>query len=735
MDNKDGVVYGNEAYRLTATRLEQAGTVAELVSPGELRITRDGQTRSVCFPTQAPACYPDLQSDLPLLTAMYHMALRELDENMTPEGTLLAGANWDSVWTRDIAYAAGLGAALANPKACRKSLESRVQGDIIIQDTGTGGGWPISTDRVSWAIGAHAVYRRTGEREWLDYCVDVLMATLEDDERVMPAEQPLRRGETSFIDWREQSYPEWMSMAEIGASYAFGTNVVHCICRRILAEMLREQAAAATAARRTAEARQRNELADRYSAEATTLAEAINEAFWLRSTQHYGMYRSADGMLDDRTDALATSLAVLCGIAGEHADTAMAKVPVSPFGTPVFSPYRANHPAYHNRAVWPFVEGYVLAAHTALQNADRAAHSMGALLRAAMAFGTNKENFDAVSGEPNTLLNSDRQLWSVSSMLGLFYHTLFGIQFDRRNLVISPCVPHGFAGSHRLTGLHIRNMELSIHVHGWGTEVCSMRVFINGEPSCPVIPLDTEGKVQIELELNPAEAEESAPPPTAGEDLPIPVWDNPTPQELRWHPVPGAASYIVYADGRAIATPLDCRFKLPKHSGYLRCYRVQAENKGVCSCLSAPYEVAAPGARRFLQPLRVGEEAEYRVERNQAWLDTEPYTARLDYEGVTLASGTYRLRVLYCNATASCRDGNTCALRELFVNGERVAMIPLPHNTEDCNWESYTYSAPVTLHADAGRTIFSLRYTPRCVNSHGYINQCMVRHIELIRLN
>ncbi|MGN0821021.1 MAG: hypothetical protein ACI4OX_04500 [Akkermansia sp.] len=737
MDNKDGVVYSNEAYCLKADRLVQGGTVAELVAPGELRITRDGQSRSVYIPTQAPACYPAFRSDLPVLQAMYHLALKELDENLTPEGTLRAGANWDSVWTRDIAYAAGLGAALANPEACRRSLESRVQGGIIMQDTGTGGGWPISTDRVSWAIGAQAVYRRTGDREWLDYCVRVLMDTLADDERVMPNSTPLRRGETTFIDWREQSYPEWMSMAEIGASYAFGTNVVHCICRRILASMLREQSAAATAARRPAEAKRCNELAERYRSEATDLAEAINETFWLRSTQHYGMYRSADGILDDRTDALATALAVLSGVAGEYAGKAMEKVPVSPFGTPVFSPYRTHLPSYHNRAVWPFVEGYVLSAHASLQNADRAAHSMGALLRAALAFGTNKENFNAVTGEPDTLLNSDRQLWSVSGMLGLFYHIIFGIQFDKQNLVISPCVPRGFGGNHRLSGLRIRKMELSIHIHGWGTEVCSMRVLINGVPGCPVIPLDTEGSVQIELELNPAEGGEASSVPvlTAGEDLPIPVWDNPTPQELRWHPVPGASSYIVYADGRAIATPLDCRYKLPKQSARMRCYRVQAENRGICSCLSEPYEVAAPGARQLLQPRRVGEEAEYRVEHRQAWLDTRPCTARLDYEGVTLAAGTYRLRFLYSNATASRRDGNTCALRELFVNGERAEVIPLPHNTEDCNWESYSYTAPVTLYVEAGRTIFSLRYTPRCVNGHGFINQCMVRHLELVRLD
>lgn len=85
------------------------------------------------------------------------------------------------MWTRDIAYAAALGAVIAEPAAVQASLKSRVQGGIIMQDTGTGGGWPISTDRVVWALGARNLYNITGDREWLSFCTQVLTATLEQD--------------------------------------------------------------------------------------------------------------------------------------------------------------------------------------------------------------------------------------------------------------------------------------------------------------------------------------------------------------------------------------------------------------------------------------------------------------------------------------------------------------------------------------------------------------------------
>ena len=152
------------------------------------------------------------------------------------------------------------------------------------------------------------------------------------------------------------------------------------------------------------------------------------------------------------------------------------------------------------------------------------------------------------------------------------------------------------------------------------------------------------------------------------------------------------------------------------------------------SCFSSPFECPAPGCRTELQPSRVGEQAEFTVEQGQAWLDTRACTARLDYEETVLAAGTYAVRVHYCNATASLRDSDTCALRELQVNGEPVGVMLLPHNTEAGQWEHYSRSAALQVTLPAGSHRLSLCYTPRCVNANGETNQCMVRQLELTRL-
>ncbi|HAQ19743.1 MAG TPA: hypothetical protein DCR40_11000 [Prolixibacteraceae bacterium] len=46
----------------------------------------------------------------------------------------------------------------------------KVKNGHIIQDTGTGGAWPVSSNRVVWAMAAWEIYTYTGDRNWLESC-------------------------------------------------------------------------------------------------------------------------------------------------------------------------------------------------------------------------------------------------------------------------------------------------------------------------------------------------------------------------------------------------------------------------------------------------------------------------------------------------------------------------------------------------------------------------------------
>jgi len=73
------------------------------------------------------------------------------------------GEKWHYVWTRDLAYSVDLGLWRFDPARSRNGLLFKLsdvrakdvsQGLYPMQDTGSGGSWPISTDRVVWFLGA-----------------------------------------------------------------------------------------------------------------------------------------------------------------------------------------------------------------------------------------------------------------------------------------------------------------------------------------------------------------------------------------------------------------------------------------------------------------------------------------------------------------------------------------------------------------------------------------------------
>jgi len=73
------------------------------------------------------------------------------------------GLKWPYVWTRDLSYSIDLGLWRFDPARARNGLRFKLsdvrvpsapQGLYVMQDTGSGGSWPISTDRVVWFLGA-----------------------------------------------------------------------------------------------------------------------------------------------------------------------------------------------------------------------------------------------------------------------------------------------------------------------------------------------------------------------------------------------------------------------------------------------------------------------------------------------------------------------------------------------------------------------------------------------------
>jgi hypothetical protein len=352
------------------------------------------------------------------------------------------GEKWHYVWTRDLSYSVDLALWRLDPARSRASLRFKLSdvrvpdapaGPYPMQDTGSGGSWPISTDRIVWFLGA---------RHLLDdpaFARDVwraLAATLAQDRQYVFDERlGLYRGETSFLDWREQTYPGWTrdNVAFIGQSFALSTNVLHYEALRL---------AAALAAKH-------GESAAPYAAQAEALKKAINERFWRADR---GTYMSYIGGADhpvpyEAYDLLGIALAVTSGVADPaRARQALAAYPAWDAGSPVIWPERRDVPIYHNRAIWPFVSAYALRAARATDDPARIEHELRSLMRGAALAGSNMENFElttqAVHVEDGALsgpvVDSPRQLWSVAGYLDMVIQGVFGLGEDGK---VAPKLP------------------------------------------------------------------------------------------------------------------------------------------------------------------------------------------------------------------------------------------------------------------------------------------------------
>nr|WP_231120361.1 Six-hairpin glycosidase-like protein [Lysobacter tabacisoli] len=474
--------------RIDADALQWRGLRASVVvqPDGSARLrTPGGEQRIAAAPMRS-------ETASPLFDALFALAQNEIeaakveaitdwgfnDNRPLPCPCFETGEKWRYVWTRDLSFAADLALARLEPERTRTSLrfklsEPRVAaappGLYVAQDTGSGGSWPVSTDRVVWFLAARhlidgddADAKAFDEQTWR-----ALTATLAQDRlHAFDDARGLYRGETSFLDWREQTYPAWTAneVTFIAQSFALSTNVLHHQALRLAERMARARGDA---------------RAGTYAAQADALAKAIDARFWREDRGRYMSYvGTAQHPVDiEAYDLLGIALAIDAGIAPPaRARRALANYPTLPSGSPVIWPQQPGIPIYHNRAIWPFVSAYALRAARRVDAPARIAHELRSLLRGAALSGSNMENFElttqAVQFDDTApdgrslsgpVVNSRRQLWSVAGFAAMVIEGVYGLEADGRVAPKLPAelVPLLFAERREIT-LQLRDRRITL---------------------------------------------------------------------------------------------------------------------------------------------------------------------------------------------------------------------------------------------------------------------------------
>jgi hypothetical protein len=419
------------------------------------------------------ATQPVLRSGHDMLDALYALAIEESREASVasisdfafndgnplpcaPGGCFETGRLWKYVWTRDTSYSVALGLGLLDPTRARNSLEFKVSPrrdgskPEIVQDTGTGGSYPISSDRVVWAMGAWELLKVLSGSErtaFRDLAYQAIVDTAEHDRLVVwDSNDGLYRGEQSFLDWREQSYPAWTAKdtVQIGMSKALGTNIGHMVLLDVASKLATEKGDTAAS--------------QKYAGWSTQLADAIRARLWLTDRQLYSTFATTylDPAPTLQVDLLGSAFAVLFDVASPaQAAEVVSRYPHLPKGAPVIWPQQQDTRIYHNRAIWPFVTAFWAKAAAKVGNADAVDLAFRSLARGAALNLSNMENFEVATGAnwveegptSGPVVNSQRQLWSVAGFVSLVHDVLFGMEKTQTGIRFLPKITRGLRSS------------------------------------------------------------------------------------------------------------------------------------------------------------------------------------------------------------------------------------------------------------------------------------------------
>nr|WP_312717982.1 Six-hairpin glycosidase-like protein [Stenotrophomonas geniculata] len=659
-----------------------------------------------------------------MFDALFALAQQEMDQDRVdairdpafdegrpvPCECFQTGARWPYVWTRDVSFAADLALARLDPQRTRQSLQFKLSaardghtpGLFVAQDTGSGGSWPISSDRVVWFLAARHLL---DDPAFADQVWQALQGTLAQDRAmVFDAQVGLYRGETSFLDWREQTYPDWTreDVRFIGDSYALSTNVLHYQALR-LAERLAGQRGDARA--------------DEYKAWADALAQQIDARFWREDMGQYMSYigEAAHPVPYAKVDLLGLSLGILADVLPTgRARRALAAYPIGPAGSPVVWPQEGQQPIYHNRAIWPFVSAYSLRAARQLDDAPRIAAEIRSLMQGAALAGSNMENYELVSQAVHVeegalsgpVVNSERQLWSVAGYLSMVVEGVFGVQDDGR---VQPKLPAVLVPE--LFGTHPR-----ITLEANGKRYVLERPQNVGDGLLVAGRTTTRGSTTtVQLVAAPAATGFAATTADANARAPAtPV----APQALRkgagWN-VAVAADQVLWKDGKAVTDSIGVA--RISDDGLQHCLSL-TRREGTLESLHSPMLCVGP------QQVLKGEDR---------------------WQFTSAKAGQVRLRLQYRNPNGPINTGVTAAVKQLALQcpGQPLQRhtVAMPHSVAVQDSTSATFAVPkgpCTVALEEGFNMSALQhfahYTGGKGGRDGVLNQAQVQALKVTQV-
>ena len=701
--------YGSYDYQLKPDRVVDTGYNAIADSPTSITSYMTG-SRKTWEQSRDLSAYPVFTAEnSPLAAAVYNLSLEEALKSIHTDAygeVFYTGTLWQKVWTRDTALSDLYSLAWVFPEISynceREKVKSSGGISVFEQDTGTGGSYPVSTDKIITMLSVWETYLADGNKQHLSYFYDICNNTIMQDMNVAyDSDAGLFRGETCGLDWRDQTYPDWTSetydsgLSVIAESKTASVNAIYCRVLEIMSK-------AAKVLGKGEEAEQAwAKMAD--DLKAKIISRLWNEDMGLYSSWEYPEYMGS--VLAEKTDVLGNGFALWFDIGTEEQLRQICEnYPLVNYGADTVYPQKQGKlrnadKIYHNFGVWPGWDSILMVGAAYHGNKALAEEIFNSNVRGAAVSLTNKEVINYRTGEG---VESDQQLWSIAGTLAGYYRVMFGMDYDEDGIRFDPYIPGWMEGPFELSNFKYRGSTLNIKLSGSGDGVASFKVDgVSQDIESYVFSPDNTGSHTVEIVMAPTDIlykiNKSEDNLVICPEMPTVAYANGT---LRWTPQDGLRYKVwtgkEYVDVTGGSYTVD--------TSVYGCYSLMAISPdGVCSELSKPVGVS---------PARIKIEAESGTVSSSSLIssgrviDKRSRSAELTLTVNITKKGKYLLSGIY-NNTGDATSGVSCAVRSVYLDGKDAGSLIFPEVNSGFRDQTGTH---LSLYLDEGAHTLKIFY-------------------------
>ena len=202
--------------------------------------------------------------------------------------------------------------------------------------------------------------------------------------------------------------------------------------------------------------------------------------------------------------------------------------------------------------------------------------------------------------------------------------------------------------------------------------------------------------------------------------------------KLTWDEVEGANAYVVVCNGEVIDSTIDTKY-ITETSAFYREYCVKAINDKTESFTS---NVIAfyPQSTISIDAARLGKKGNIKANgfNGKGYIELSKKANTSVQSNIKVAEpGKYLVQARYSNGSGPDNTDNKCAIRTLWINGQKAGVMVMPQRGKD-EWSNWGYTNLIEVELKKGKNQLQLSFEDYNNNMNGEVNTALLDEFRLI---